>query len=90
MNLYVVAVRDRASDVFGSPYFVVSVGAAVRSFGDEINREDAQNPCYKHPEDYDLFLLGSYDDNIGKFVNTDDGPRQIAIGKDLSTRLKAN
>lgn len=80
MNLFVVSVRDRAADVFGQPMFVVSIGGAVRSFADEVNRVDPQNVLNRHPEDFDLYVLGSFDDNTGAF--TTESPRQIAIGKD--------
>lgn len=82
MKLCVVAIRDRAIDAFGMPNFVVSVGAAVRSFGDEVNRADPNNQLNKHPEDFDLFQLGVYNDADGSFELLD-SPRQVAIGKDL-------
>lgn len=84
MKLFVFCVRDRASDVFGRPMFMVSTGAAVRSFSDEVNRADKDNSLYNHPEDFDLYELGSYDDFSGLFETG--VPRQVAIGKDLSLR----
>lgn len=81
MNMFVVAVRDRAADVFGTPHFVLSIGGAVRAFTDEVNRVGPDSPFNKHPEDYDLYTLGVYHDDSGTF---DCGiPRQIAVGKDL-------
>ena len=73
-------------DTYGQPVFVANVGGAIRSFGDEIKRphsEERPNPMAKHPEDYDLFYLGEFDDQEGVF----DGlvrPEQIAIGKDYA------
>lgn len=81
MKLKIVAVRDRAADVFAQPVFVGSLGAAMRSFGDEINRKVEGNALASHPEDYDLYHLGEYDDTDGSFSTHQ--PRQIAIGKDL-------
>lgn len=81
MKLFVMSVRDRAADVYGQPFFSTSVGGAQRSFGDEINRKDAQNALSNHPEDFDLFQLGVYDDNTGLFECGT--PRQVAVGKDL-------
>lgn len=74
----VVAIRDRAADLFSVPSFVVSTGAAVRSFSDSVNAPDSA--IHAHPEDYDLYELGTFDDNTGTF--TTDQPRQIAVGKD--------
>jgi len=77
----VFAIRDRALDCFGQPFFAPSVGAALRSFSDEINRQDPNNALARHPEDYDLFTLGEYDDQTGEFDTC--RPSQVAVGKDL-------
>lgn len=77
---HILAIRDRAVDAFGVPIFVPAVGAAVRSFSDEINRPES--PYAVHPEDYDLFHLGEYDAAAGA-IRPYDKPRQVAIGKDL-------
>lgn len=81
MRYKVLAVRDRAIDAFGQPFFTNSTGGAIRSFGDEINRADPNNQLNKHPEDFDLYLLGEWDDATGKFDTAD--ASQVAIGKDL-------
>lgn len=81
MRYKIVCVRDRVADVFGQPSFVLSIGAAVRSFGDQINQKDG-NPLSAHAEDFDLFQLGEFDDQTAEF-HCEGPPRQIAIGKDL-------
>lgn len=81
MRYKILAVRDRAIDAFGQPFFSVSVGGAIRGFTDEINRPAENNQLNKHPEDFDLYLLGEFDDSNGKFETSD--PSQVAIGKDL-------
>lgn len=89
MKYYVVCVRDRAADVFGAPNFVVSIGGAIRSFSDEINREgDANNMFNKHPDDFDLYKLGLFDDQTATFECG--SPEQIAVGKDLRIRNNAS
>lgn len=77
-QLIVLSVRDRAMDAFMQPFFAPAVGLAVRSFGDEINR--AESPMHAHPEDYDLYQVGTFDDQTGIF--TSDQPRMLAVGKD--------
>ena len=77
----IIAVRDRAADVFAQPIFVPAVGVAIRSFGDEINRKEAGNLMAQHPEDFDLYLLGEYDDARAAFI-LEEVPRQVAVGKD--------
>jgi len=81
MRYKVLAVRDRAADVYGQPFYSSSVGGAIRSFSDEVNRSAPDNNLFKHPEDFDLYLLGDFDDEFGTF--TVDSPSQIAIGKDV-------
>lgn len=83
MILQVLAVRDRAADVFGHPMFVAAVGIAARSFSDEVNAVREGNALNAHPEDFDLYHLATYDDRTGRFECVADGPRQIAIGKDV-------
>lgn len=83
MKYKVVTVRDRGIDAFGTPFFVNSLGGAIRGFGDEVKRphsEERPNLMNKHPEDFDLYYLGEYDDDTGAFESL--RPEQIAIGKD--------
>lgn len=84
MIYYILTIRDRAANCFDRPSFHLSVGAAVRSFTDEVNRAAQDNMLYKHPEDFDLFVLGEYDDNSAKFVCGE--PRQVAVGKDVRVK----
>ncbi|WNK14705.1 MAG: nonstructural protein [Microvirus sp.] len=81
MIFKVIAVRDRATDTFGNPFYVSALGQAIRSFSDEINRPAEDNGLNKHPDDYDLYVLGSYDSESGLFDCST--PRQIAVGKEL-------
>lgn len=77
--LIVVAVHDRALDGFMRPFFVPSVGMAIRSFQDEVNRKSGNDAMISmHPEDYDLYQLGSWDEDNGVFTNE---CKQIAMGK---------
>lgn len=67
MKMEIVAVRDRATEAYAQPIFVPALGVAIRSFQDEVNREDPNNNLNLHPEDFALFHLGTYDDNTGLF-----------------------
>ena len=78
MRYKIVCVRDRAADVYGQPIFVSSLGAALRSFGDEVNNKESV--FSKHPDDYDLYELGEFDDSSAVFDTCI--PRQIAVGKE--------
>lgn len=83
MILKVLAVRDIAADVFGQPFFSTTIGAANRNFGDQINRkDDVNNPLGQHPEDFELYHLGDYDDSTASFALFEK-PKQISVGKNL-------
>lgn len=86
MMLQIFAVRDRATDQFGTPMFLVTAGQAIRSFSDEINRQAADNLLHTHPDDYDLYALGSYDTVTGLFLSGP--PEQLAVGKNLKLNGK--
>lgn len=59
-----VAIWDAAIQAFGRPVAVVARGEAIRSFMDEIN--NAESHLSKHPADYDLHLVGEFDEHTGK------------------------
>lgn len=84
MILKIFAIHDRATQMFGNPMFLIAVGQAIRSFTDEVNRSDPQNGIYMHPDDFDLFELGTFDTSTAEFVII--SPEQIAIGKNVKVR----
>lgn len=79
MLLIACAVRDAAVDAYMRPFFVPTVGMAVRSFQDEVKNPDS--PMAKHPGDYELFQLGVFDEESGKFENAV-APRSLARASD--------
>lgn len=82
LNLY--CIRDRATDSYGNPMFLVAHGQAIRSFTDEVNRQDKDNQLFQHPEDFDLYHLGTYDTSSGLFNSKP--PEMISIGKSVAIR----
>jgi hypothetical protein len=82
MKLVLCSVKDRAADAYGRPMFVPSVGVAIRSFSDEINRQDAENQLFNHPDDFDLYELGEFDDNSGQFA-LHEQPKLLTLGKQV-------
>lgn len=67
MRFVMLSVRDACAGVFGTPHFSVSRPAGVRSFSDEVNRADPQNILWNHPEHFELFEVGIFDDQDGNF-----------------------
>lgn len=66
MKLVMVSVKDRAAEAFMRPWVVQQPAQAIRSFTDEVNRAAHDNPIYQHPEDYDLYTLGTFDEETGQ------------------------
>ena len=84
MIYQILSVKDRMADAYGRPIFVPSIGVAIRSFQDELNRAADDNTMYKHPDDHDLYHIGTFDDDTGKLTSIE--PTQVAIGKQLANR----
>lgn len=82
MLFKVVAVKDRCLDSYGSPIFVVTTGQAVRSFTDEVNRVDVNNQMNKHPKDFELYEVGTFDNDTGRIENAAE-LRILARGEDV-------
>ncbi|WNK13597.1 MAG: nonstructural protein [Microvirus sp.] len=64
--LQCVTIRD-AKVAFNQPFFVPTLAHAIRAFSDEANRPDATNFVNKHPNDYSLWHLGTYNDEDASF-----------------------
>lgn len=80
--IIVCSVKDRASELFGRPFFVPSIGHAIRGFTDEINRSAEDNQMFKHPDDFDLYHIGEFEEDTGRLVPVAN-PIKIADGKNV-------
>lgn len=81
----IVSVKDSAAEAFGRPMYLQSLGVAIRSFTDEVNREDKDNQLFNHPDDFDLYELGVFDDSIGRY-ELRENPTVIVRGKDVKIK----
>jgi hypothetical protein len=63
----VFAVFDSKADAYLQPFFMSTLGQAIRSFTDAAASTDHQ--FGKHAADYTLFHLGDFDDATGKFTD---------------------
>lgn len=89
MFYQVVAIRDRQLNAYMRPWFAQTVNQAIRTFVDELNREAPDNELAKHPEDYDLYHLATFDDNSGQFINTKTQPQQLCVGSNSKKPIDA-
>lgn len=60
-NMY--SVYDAKSESYTLPFFDHAQGRALRTFADCV--QDPEHQFGKHPEDYTLFDVGTYDDDTG-------------------------
>lgn len=67
MKYKVCVIRDSAADVFGVPLFFGAIGQAVRAFSDRVQVDSKENPLFNHPQDFELFCVGEYDDVDASF-----------------------
>lgn len=74
MNLKIFAILDTKANIFNQPFFMRSTGEAVRAFADLTN--DPQSMLFKHPDDFRLFHIGEYDQELAQF-NTLPKPEPI-------------
>jgi len=68
MKTVVCSIRDIKAETYAQPWFVVSEAVAVRSFTDLVNNQERGGTMFTHPEDYQLFAIGEYNDNTGEIV----------------------
>lgn len=81
MILKIFSVRDMKADLYGRPFFDQSIGNAIRSFGDQVNANQPDNILFLHPEDFELYYLGEFDDNTGEI--TLKKREQIAVASNM-------
>lgn len=62
-TLQIFAVYDKKSVAYASPFYYPQKGQALRAFDDEVN--NPQSPLNKHPEDFALFHIGTWNDTTG-------------------------
>jgi len=66
MILQVYALRDLKADTFGRPVFVSNVGSLIRDIQSVVS-SGGEDLIAKHPRDFQLFRLGTFDDGKGVF-----------------------
>lgn len=87
MRMIMCSIRDFKSEVYGRPFFAQATGAAIRSFQDEVNRNDSGNLLYHHPSDFALYEIGIFDDAEG-MVYPYDVKKLLIEGAQASNKVK--
>lgn len=73
MKLNIYAIYDAMVDAYSQPFYSQTNGSALRAFSDHVN--DPQSNVNKHPADYFLYQLGTFNDQDGTI--TSDKPTRI-------------
>lgn len=82
MILILISIKDRAIQAFQPPFAVRAKGEAMRNFMDAVN-DPNNKQLHAHPEDYELYIVGYFDDNTGQITTID--PTLLTVGNELQT-----
>lgn len=80
MKFTLVAVKDNAVESFQPVNTVRARGEALRGFIDAVNNPQNQQ-LHAHPEDFDLYVIGYFDDQTGILERVEQ-PERIMRGID--------
>lgn len=87
MIQFAFAVYDRAACAYSQPFFQSTRGLGERAFADVI--ADGKSAMAQHPGDYDLFCIGTFNNEDGVLESTK--PQLLVTGiQVLSIREVSN
>ncbi|AJK28300.1 putative nonstructural protein [Eel River basin pequenovirus] len=75
MIQYIFTVFDSAAKAFLEPFFAPTTESALRSFRQVVNKEGHQ--FNQFPEDYTIFLIGTFDQQTG--IITPENPTSLGV-----------
>lgn len=79
MTFVMCSIFDKAAEAWTMPMFFQAPGQAMRSFADAINGD---GDLSSHPEDYTLFIIGSFNQRSGK-LEVREAPEPLAVGVNM-------
>lgn len=83
------SVLDMVAQQYGRPFFTVSDGTAIRSFADEILKGGPDSTLSTHPDDFQLFLIGTFDDDSCQ-IDLLASPQLLISGAAIAQRAARN
>lgn len=66
MTLKIVAAFDKKTALYDRPFMVRHLGEALREW--EIVCKDKNTKFGRNPEDWDIYVLGEFDDESGELI----------------------
>ena len=79
MKKQMYALLDHTAQVFLNPISFINDGDAIRWFGTVVNNKEEKTNISNHPEQFTLFRLADYDDQLGTY-DTQAQPKQLITG----------
>lgn len=81
-SYFIIVMRDIRANVHTLPEMWPNTGSAVRAFEDRCNSGDSKDLIARHPTDFELVVIGEYEDNTGTILEYKGADRkQIAAGQ---------
>lgn len=88
MTNLMCAIYDKAANAYMQPFFCRTQAEAVRLFADACT--DGKNQFCKHPNDFDLYVVGVFDDNSGVLAQGKGEPTRIMSALDCVVVIDAD
>lgn len=82
MILEMYSIYDHAAKAYNQPFFVNTLGVAVRTFESTVNNNGEANTINANPEQFTLFKIGTYDDSNGS-ISPLDTPEPVCKALDV-------
>ena len=81
MKQRLFSIYDKIAHVYAKPILMQNAMVAIRSIRDAMENKDHE--FAKHPEDYALYELGSFDDISGMIEMNNEGPIRIVFFNEI-------
>lgn len=83
MELKIYSIRDSKGEFYHPPFYSRTHAEAERNFA-QLTSDD-KSMISKYPQDFDLYYLGTFDQNLGKIVSLDT-PHHIVKAVNIPSR----
>lgn len=67
MKYHIIAMRDIKANLHKPPIFVPNINVAIRDITDMVNMAEGKEDWQRHPEDFELWQLGTWDHETAVF-----------------------
>lgn len=82
MIVTLVAIKDVKVGAFQQPVATAAIGGAVRAFEDACKEPGKNTDMSRHPADFELYKLGTFNDETGR-IECLDTPQFICGGANV-------